>query len=69
MAGKNSNASKEMSADLKKDGVARRTVRCPVCHAALSSSVRVTPGENNEKGFSHFDFAGTLFGHFARGCK
>lgn len=50
-------------------GTARHSMRCPVCHCTLTSNTRIEPREDNKKGFSAYDFAGTLFGHFARGCR
>lgn len=63
MAGENANKQKMMAADLKAHGVARSSMKCPICHGVLSSHARVQPGENNKKNFSHFDFGGALTSH------
>lgn len=57
---------KEMASMLKGKGTARHSMRCPCCHATLTSHTRIAPSENNKKGFSHFDFAGALHTHFQR---
>lgn len=57
---------KEMASMLKDKGVARHSMRCPVCGSTITSNARVTPSENNRKGFSHYDFAGALHSHFQR---
>lgn len=54
MAGDGDNADKAMSSRLKKEGAARSTMRCPVCHGVVSGH-RIAPAQDNPKGFSHYE--------------
>lgn len=66
MAGDSNTKQKEMASNLKKNGVARSTCNCPVGCGAILHGKRITPGADNKKGFSHYDFAGAIHAHMGR---
>lgn len=66
MAGDSNVKDKEMASNLKKAGVARSTMTCPLSCGAVLHGRRIQPDKHNSKGFSHYDFAGALHNHFQR---